>query len=495
MRRVTAPKFMASLILGAATLAAQAATPPQRGLQLAPCTVGNKKIPARCGTFTVFEDRAAASGRTVAVPLVVIPAEHPGHRAIFWNPGGPGAGAADAAGELVDHSVSLMKLHERYDIVLANNRGVGGPDAQQCDFSPRAHPEAWFLQEWPDALVRACHQRLAARANLSLYNSAISADDLDDMRAALGYPKIVLNGDSYGSYFFLVYARQHPAHVESVILEGVAPPAFLKIPLEDAAGVQLAVDQLFVACRQDAQCQAHFPAFKEHFAAVVHRFDAGPVRVRIVNPASRQPQDVLLSKEVFADRLRQALYSAGPAAYVPYITEQAWRGDYGPLARLIEAVSLGMAGGIDMGLNLSVTCAEDIPFITENEIRQTSNGSFEGDLRVRAQQRACRIWNVQPVAASFNQPVRSDAPVLMISGTDDPATPPEYATHELRYLPNGKQILVKGMSHGDESACLENLKVKFVLAGTARGLDGSDCSTAFHRPPFVTSMNGFSSGF
>ena len=477
-----------------ALLTASAATSsPQLGLNLAKCTVGSKKVPARCGTFTVYEDRAAASGRTVEIPLVVIPAEHPMGRAIFWNPGGPGGGAVDAAGDIAGGNTAreLMDLHERYDIVLANNRGVGGPHAQKCNLSPPAHPEYYFLQDWPDALLKACRDGLAANANLSLYTTSISADDLDDMRAALGYSKIVLDGDSYGTFFFLVYMRQHAQHVESAILEGVAPPAFLIIPLEDAAGAELAMEQLIAACQQDAQCEAHFPKFKEHFAAVAHRFDAGPVKVRIENDATKQPQEVLLSKEVFADRLRQALYTAGPGAYVPYITEQAYAGNYVPLGRMIEAVTQGMASVVELGLNLSVTCAEDIPFITEDDIRRTSADSFEGDARVRAQQRACKIWNVKPVPASFNRPVRSSAPVLMISGTNDPATPPNYATRELPYLPNGKQVLLKGASHGEETACTVHVKVEFVLAGSARDLNGASCTASFHRPPFATSMEGF----
>ena len=463
------------------------------GLNLSICTVGSSKLPARCGTFGVFEDRAAASGRTVEIPLVVIPSEHPSHRAIFWNPGGPGGAAVEAADGIADRSFAkeLMALHGHYDIVLANNRGVGGADAQQCDLSPPAHPESYFLQLWPDALLKACRDRLAAHANLSLYTSSISADDLDDIRAALGYPKIVLDGGSYGTFFFFVYMRQHPQHVESAIFQGVAPPALLKIPLEDAAGSQLAMDRLIAACAQDAQCKSHFPQFKEHFAAVTHRFDAGPIKARIENAATKQPEEVLLSKEVFADRLRQALYSAGPAAYVPYIIERAYQGDYVPLGRLIEAVTQGLAGEVELGLNLSVTCAEDLPFITEGAVHGTSAGTFEGDARVRAQQRACKIWNVLPVPVGFDQPVRSSAPVLMVSGTDDPATPPDFATRELQYLPNGKQVLLQGASHGDETDCMDSLLVRFVLAGSAQHLNTSSCTASFHRPPFATSMKAF----
>jgi pimeloyl-ACP methyl ester carboxylesterase len=462
----------------------------QVGLNLAKCTIGLKKVPARCGTFTVYEDRAARSGRTIAIPLVVIPAQQATHRAIFWNPGGPGGSAVEDAGSIADGSDAkeLMSLQARYDIVLANNRGVGGPHAQQCDLSPPAHPENYFLQIWPDALLKACRERLVANANLSLYNSSISADDLDDIRAALGYPKIVLDGGSYGTYFFLIYMRQHPEHVESAVLQGVAPPKYLIIPLEDAAGAELAIEQLVAACERDAQCEAHFPEFKKHFDAVVHRFDTGPLKVAIENPSTKQPENVLLSKEVFADRLRQALYSAGQAAHIPYIMERAYLGDYVPLGRMVDEVTRGMASAVDLGLNLSVTCAEDIPFITEDAVRRTSAGSFEGDVRVRAQQRACKIWDVRPVPASFNQPVRSSAPVLMVSGTADPATPPEYATRELDYLPNGRQILLQGASHDDSSACVEQLLVEFVQVGSTQNLNLTSCTASFHRPPFATSM-------
>jgi pimeloyl-ACP methyl ester carboxylesterase len=474
-----------------------AAAAPQLGLSLARCTVGRMNVPARCGTFTVYEDRAAASGRTVAIPLIVISAVYPAHRAIFWNPGGPGGSAVDAAGSIADSSTAkeLMNLHDHYDIVLANNRGVGGPNAQRCDLSPRAHPEYYFLQLWPDALLKACRLRLAASANLSLYNSSISANDLDDIRAALGYPQIVLDGGSYGTFFFLVYMRQHPERVESAILQGVAPPAFLKIPLEDASGAELAMEQLIAACAHDTECEVRFPEFKEHFAVVAHRFDAGPVKVEIENTATKQPENVLLSKEVFADRLRQALYGSGLAAYVPYIIERAYLGDYLPLGHLIETVTQGFAKGVDLGLNLSVTCAEDIPFVTEDEVRRTSTGTFEGNARVRAQQRACKIWNVRPVSASFNQPVQSSAPSLMISGTDDPATPPTFATLELPYLSHGKQILVDGASHDDTTPCTDHLLVEFVLARGSLPPNAASCAASFHRPPFATSMSGFSEAF
>jgi pimeloyl-ACP methyl ester carboxylesterase len=462
-------------------------------LQTAPCAIGEAKVASICGTYTVYEDRAAAAGRTIALKFVVIKAKHRTNRAIAWNPGGPGASAtADAAGIADgDFARELAALRDRYDILLVDNRGTGGSEIQQCDLAPADRPQLYFLQIWPDELLERCRARLARGANLSLYTTAVAADDLDDLRAALGYPKLVLDGGSYGTEFYLDYARRHPSRVESVVLDGVVPPHFLVVPLEDARGAQDSIARLIDECRSDAVCSARFPNFGAHFYAVAERFDHGSVSVPLTNAQTKRVTTVRLSKEVFSDRLRQLLYDPAGAAYVPFIIERAYSGDYAPLATMIDAVTQNLGQLVAVGLNLSVTCAEDIPFITEGDVVTTSANSFEGDVRVRAQQRACRIWNVGPVPAAFNEPVRSDAPIFMLSGTDDPASPARFAQEALPYLPNARILLIAQGSHGTETACGDRLIVAFVRAGSAKGLDLASCQSAYHRPRFATSMAGF----
>lgn len=53
---------------------------------------------------------------------------------------------------------------------------------------------------------------------MRVYNTNNAVDDLDSIRAALGYERIVLDGGSYGTFFSLVYIRRHPDHVESAML-------------------------------------------------------------------------------------------------------------------------------------------------------------------------------------------------------------------------------------------------------------------------------------
>ncbi len=460
---------------------------PRTSLKASRCRIGQSRAPAICGVLTVFENRAAGSGRTIGIHFIDIEAKHPSHRAVVFNPGGPGAAATDSAADFADStSGAFATLRDRYDILLVDNRGTGKSVPQQCDFVPEARPELYFRQIWPDSLVRSCRNRLASNANLSLYTTSIAADDLDDVRAAMHYPKLVLFGGSYGTQFYLDYARRHPDRVESVVLEGVAPPHFYVIPLPMARGAQTSIDNLEKACRQDTACSAHFPQFAGHFDAVVRRFDSGPVTIAVRNAVTNQMQKVQLSKEVFVETIRHQLYFPS-AAYIPVTIERAYRGDYKPLAEMVTQMALFFKNVEANGLNLSVSCAEDIPFITEADVTKYSEGTFEGDARVRAQQRACKIWNVDAAPASYTDPVHSDAPILMISGGDDPATPPQYGREALAYLPNARQMLVPGASHdSDYPPCVDTTVVAFVRARSAAGLNLSHCAATYHRPSFVT---------
>lgn len=451
------------------------------GLKTSSCRVGQSHAAAICGTLAVFENRSAGSGRSIGIYFIDVKAKHPSHRAVVFNPGGPGASATDLAPDFADATTgAIATLRDRYDILLVDNRGTGKSAPQQCNFAPAAHPELYFSQMWPHTIVRACRARLAAQANLNLYTTSMAADDLNDVRAALGYPKLVLYGGSYGTMFYLDYARRHPETIESVVLGGVAPPHFYIIPLPMARGAQTAMDELERACSKDPTCSAHFPHFAEHFAAVVRRFDAGPVSLAVRNPVTHRMQTVQLTKGVFAETVRHELYFPSGAAYMPVTIERTYRGDYTPLAEMVSQMALFFANVQANGLNLSVSCSEDIPFITEADVAAYSAGTFEGDVRVRAQQRACTIWNLAPAPASFQEPVHSGAPILMISGSDDPAAPPQYGQQALAYLPNGRQMLVPGASHdSDLPPCVDTIVVAFVRARSAAGLDLSHCAAKY----------------
>jgi pimeloyl-ACP methyl ester carboxylesterase len=486
------PAAAAALGLALLLFGYSEAQPLAPALVTRPCTEGRSKVAAICGTFRVYENRNSRAGRTIELGFVLLKAEHPSGRVIYLNPGGPGGLTAIYAGAIADGQFlrPLWVLRSRYDILLLDNRGMGESAPLDCNgiYDP-AHPNAYFMQLWPSAALRACRAREARTHDLSDYTTDNAVDDLNDLRAALGYRKIVLLGGSYGTYFSLVYMRRHPRTVESAVLDGVAPPHLLTVPLEDAYGAQLAMDDVIRECADDAACHHRFPHLRAHFAAVLRRFDGGPIAIAVRNPVTHRLQRVRLSRQVFDDRLRQLLYDESDAAYVPLIIDDAYRGNYRPLGAMVSAVTLSFVQILDTGANLSYACAEQLPFITSATIEHTSANSFQGDTRVRAELEACRIWNVRPVPASENRIVRSRLPVLMVSGTNDPTSPAIYAQEELPYLPNARLILQRGEGHGATTPCTDRLIVQFVLDGSARNLPTSSCAGSFHRPPFVLNLS------
>lgn len=475
-------------LLSSAIVGARAAEPAQLGLSLKRCAIGKAKVPARCGTFGVYENRAERSGKIIPLNVIVMPAKIPQHKAIALIAGGPGEAATEFARPIADNLFfkDVARLRDRYDVIFMDDRGMGKSNLLQCDFVPQSDPAVYFRQIIPEQPLAACRRRLSASNDLSQYNTNAAVDDLDDLRAALGYPKIVLDGGSYGTFFSLVYLRRHPRHVASAVLQGVTAPGFQPLPGEPI-GLQTAIEDLFRKCRSDAACHRNFPHFEEHFHALVARLKEGPLSVRLERKG-KPAATVALSKGVFADRLRQMLYDPEGASFVPFVVEQAYRGNTVPLAHLIDLVAVGLDRDLAMGAWLSFTCADWNPFLDESAVRDAAARSFAGDLRIRAQQQACKNWNVPAMPSSFNRPVESDVPILMIGGSDDPATPVKYAQQALPYLKNAKLAIVKGAGHVTETPCTDELVVQFVRAGTANGLDVHRCTTAFAMPPFATSL-------
>jgi pimeloyl-ACP methyl ester carboxylesterase len=458
------------------------------GIHLRACMQGERKIAAECGTFGTYEDRATLSGRVIELGVVVLKARHPSHDAIALIVGGPGQPAVPNAPSIADgDDPVLAAFKDGYDILFVDNRGMGTSNPTKCNISPYSNMPAYFLKIWPDKILKACYERYAATSDPSAYNTNNAVDDLDDVRAALGYRKLLLYGGSYGSFFSFVYIRRHPDRVKGAVLEGIVAPHFESLPgAPDAA--QTALDDLATKCSRDHRCRVEFPHFMEHFYAVLRRFKYEPVLVTVRDPKTKQLQSLYLSKEVLVDRIREDLYFPETAAFLPYIIERAYYFDYVPLGRMIDLWSQFLAQGQDAGTNLGYRCADLDPFISNAELQTAAETSFAGDLRVRAERQACAIWKVAPMPSAFNDPARSSVPMLMISGSDDPVTPPKYAVGALKYLSNAKLVLVRGAGHGVDTPCTNRLMIAFIREGSAKGIDTSACSAAFTVPPFATSM-------
>ena len=181
------------------------------------------------------------------------------------------------------------------------------------------------------------------------------------------------------------------------------------------------------------------------------------------------------------------MYGRDKAARIPLIVHQAAAGDFTPF--LQQAIAPSIPDFVADGMYLSVTCAEDVPFINQEEAARLNAGNPFGNYRVFQQTRACGMWPRGEVPADFFEPVRSDTPVLIFSGNMDPVTPPKYGEEVVRYLPNSRHVIMPEAGHGVDGLadpdCIDGIAIEFLDKGDAKNLDVS-CVDRMARPPFAT---------
>lgn len=479
MTRARARALLPALLLASAS--AGSAQDPGDRLRLEPCTIPGTDDVARCGAYTVFENRAAAAGRTIDLYLMVIPARSasPHPDPVVWLVGGPGAAATGAA-----RGLRNAWFRAERDILLVDQRGTGRSNPLDCEL-PDAGRD---LQTYLDPLFRVeifepCREKLEKVADLSQYTTPIAMDDLDEVRAALGYEQLNLMGSSYGSRATLVYMRRHPETVRSAILEGVTPIAF-RNPLYHAYEAQRALEETFESCAADPECHAAFPNLEREFDAVIARLEAEPAWISFFDRRSGRDMVLRLSRYGFAEALRTTLYYMPGARDVPLLIHRAYQGDYEYFVENGLRSNIGITNQLQLGMLLSVTCAEDLSRIDPDEIPALTDGTFLGPDRVRNQMAVCEIWPTGPMPGGYDQPVAVDVPTLILSGTLDPVTPPRWGDETARHLSNSLHVVAPG-AHGVGGPCIAGIERQFLETASVEGIDTS-CVKQMTLPPFRT---------
>ena len=171
----------------------------------------------------------------------------------------------------------------------------------------RKQPQHYLSEMYPVDYVQKMRHELEKRADLTKYTTSIAMDDLDDVRAWLGYDRINLLGGSYGTRAVLVYMRRHPEHVRSAILLAVAPTD-LKMPLHHSESAARAMDLLLGECERDARCSAAFPQIRDDWKKVLEQLEKQPARVEYSPPGKSAPTTVEIQRGVFAEKIRTWMY-------------------------------------------------------------------------------------------------------------------------------------------------------------------------------------------
>lgn len=438
---------------------------------------------SRCGTLTVWEDRDAAAGRTLGLNVFILEATGPDPRPdpIYVLTGGPGSGATGSAGGWVRSPFRADR-----DIVMMDQRGTGGSNPLLCLHPDDVPVDVYLGPIFDVELLERCIPGLETRADLTKYHSPFSLDDLDDLREALGHDQINLWGTSYGTRAALVYIRRHESHVRTAVLNAsMSMSQFM--PDGMARDAEASIRGVIDDCMSMPDCAAKYPNLADDYAAAVAGA-RGPVAVRIPDPRTGDTVRATMRREGFAEALRAMLYNPGATRDIPRLLHAAaTTGRYDGFAAFGADRAYGIARAAATGMYLSVTCAEDIPFANEAGEYEEGAGTFLADARARTHHDSCRVWPRGEVSAGFHENVVSDVPVLILSGTHDPVTPPAWGAEAASGLANSIHVIVPFGHHGwggleNAGACIGAIQMRFLAEPS--GTPDTACLATIRRRSF-----------
>lgn len=440
--------------------------------QFVPCQIGApdspQHMPAKCTSLTVPEDSANPNGKKIQLHVAVLRARTgtPAPDSLFFIAGGPGQAATEA---YLEELPAFERIRQQRDIVLVDQRGTGQSNPLNCPSSPDSYSNPSPVEIAQQG--RACLKQLAGDPRF--YTTSVAVKDLDAVRQMLGYPQINLYGISYGTRVALEYLREFPQFTRSVVLDGVVP-ADWDVGADVSLDAQQSLDQIFARCEQDTACHNAFPVLSVNLRRLQLTLERHPHTIQLRDPLTGAPLARTLHWDDVSGALRFMSYASETAALLPLLIQQAAvHHDYAPLMANALFFTDRINGSIALGMNAAVLCTEDVPFYKYNGVTEKNlANTYVGATPVTQLVETCKHWPRGVMPEDFKQPVVSDKPVLLLSGEDDPITPPKNAAHAAQTLSNSLSIVVPGQGHGNAyRGCLPKLMAEFVQQAAVKGLD------------------------
>jgi pimeloyl-ACP methyl ester carboxylesterase len=293
--------------------------------------------------------------------------------------------------------------------------------------------------------------------------------------------------------------RDHPEGIRSVVLDSVLPTTYT-IP-GNWQNTRAGFGNLFQACATEMACNTAYPHLEKTFSGLVNKLEAEPLTTTVTDPITGKDLKVLLDGGALVDWLRNQNYNVPLLRAAPdRIDELA---DGRPDA--IEAIAKDRASrapppgpdvpALGYGLSYGVTCREDYPFATPENLTAAGRLAFP-DYPASIQREGvggwayvnqdCReVWKVPAAPVTMREPVTSSIPTLLISGSFDTLTSLAGAKAAAARLANATIISIPGIGHSvsPASPCAQTVVVSFFADPSA---PNTSCVGAL-RPPSFTS--------
>jgi pimeloyl-ACP methyl ester carboxylesterase len=438
------------------SIAAALVAPAQAraGIPLASCgTTG-----VECGTVVVPLDRSGRTPGTLPLHVEVLPATTRSVAGVmFLVAGGPGQGSASAFDLASSGSAAFYQtIFPGYTLVAFDNRGTGKSGLIDC---PALQRSIGGTVEQERALTRDCAAQIGPTRQF--YATRDHAEDIESVRAALGFGRIGLYGVSYGTKLALAFALAHPSSVERLVLDSVVPPSYPD-PFDSPVLTQMpAALNAFCA---GGRCRGATSNFGGEVAALANRLESNPARGVVIVPGGGR-KTIQMNGEDLVSLVIDSDLSPGLAAELPAAVHAAGAGYVRPLLRLFdidERTSKLDSADLSFGLNVATNCADGrFPWSPDTPVEARaaawnaavaaqpagSFGPFGSWAARMGTASLCLEWPTPAGNTPLGPGPFPNVPVLVVNGGYDLRTPVANAVAVARQFPQSRLIVVPGVGH------------------------------------------------
>lgn len=402
-------------------------------IALKPCFLKTKtsKFRAECGTLIVSESWGEGHSCLISLPIIRVhsisdkPLEP-----IFYLAGGPGQ--------------TNMKfkppddLLANHDFVLVGYRGIDGSTKLDCPEVNRAiKGKGRDLLSNPSLInlstaYRECATRLQSEGiNLDAYSILDVIHDMETARTALGYYRINLLSQSYGTRIAQIYAYQQPKIIYRSVMVGVNPPGRF---VWEPETIDRQIEYYSHLWSQDSVCRSRTLDLTQTLRNVLQNMP----NHWIFFPIDKGKVKLI----AFA-----LLYHRNTAAQVFDTFIAAEKGDPSGLALMTLAYNFMFPKMITWGDLAAKAISADYDSTRNYASEMDPPNSILGSPFSKLLW-SLADWPTESIPEEYRKVQNSFVPTLLLSGSIDFSTPAEYATNQLLpQLENGKQVILKEMGH------------------------------------------------
>jgi len=428
----------------------------------------HEKTEAEFGVLVVPENRHNPQSNLIELAFVRFKStEKVSGAPVVYLAGGPGGSGISAARG--SRFALFMAMREVGDVIALDQRGTGmskpniGCWDELLNIPLDVAPSREVLVQAYREHSRSCadYWRNWQRVDLAAYNTNESADDLEDLRKALGAKQISLWGISYGTHLAMATIRRHPQTIRSAILAGTeGPDHTYKLP----GSIQKHLQDLSTVVKADPVIGKEIPDLIDLMKYVFNKLEKDPAIVEITDPITKQSVKVTVNKFVMQRIVANNIGTTVTAAF-PELFYRASKGDYENAAYAWLNTSRESIGS---AMTFMMDCASGQTATRRERIHREAPATLLGELMNDPFPEVCEEWKAPDLGDEFRSLVKSSVPVLFISGTLDARTPVANAEEYRVGFPNSKHLILEGAVHSDP-LFLSSPKIKDVMLEFLKG--------------------------